>query len=580
MAVNFMLDATYVSILNPNNRRPERALRQLYQNNGASPPAIAVVITNNGILTVNAFALAWGDTDADARVSIETNTNLAQHWAPQGDLLRNAQVASYIAVRDDARQDRTAIRDARRRITLDPSAKPLIVAPDVKEQIRCVYKSSPAATYWPLELNIDPHDMLWDYVDTLRYKKGYMPFLFIYEIRSGDETIASASGLSKNLDGLVKVSDVTDMTTTVVDIADVLRRIVVYFVLASFLNECTLEEGIAYRSKFVKFDARLKPSLQAVIWADRTARLEVERLLKEDRGNYPTFVDALRYVRDHKLESQYFVESVQVCGVRARPSSLLPGSATIELPPGAHQPAVTVDGHQQPNNTGTAPIRPGTKGGALVGSQGAGTPSQNDIWLSIQDSGGGNRKATDQGGGGGERLTKRQRRQANLNARNNARGGGSPKASTSALALTWTPPPQEPQWRQALGLTPPPPFGKGGKGRGKNVVLSPGPGGKNAKGKGAKGKGLKGVFEGAWLPSKGKGALSAASSPGLSAEEHGWFGTIVNWTSPTNGKGICKFFNSAGGCARANACTFSHECIVCHQRHAAAQYHAIGTGGG
>jgi len=265
---------------------------------------------------------------------------------------------------------------------------------------------------------------------------------------------------------------------------------------------------------------------------------------------------------------------------------LLPGSASIELPPGAHQPAVTVDGHQQPNNSGTAPIRPGAKGGALFGSQGAGAPSQNDIWLAIQDSGSGNRKATDQGGGGNERLTKRQRRQVNFNARNSPRataanpwGGGSPKASTSALALTWqTPPPPEPHWRQALGLTPPPPLGKGGKGRGKNAVLTPGPGGKTAKGKGVKGKNLKGAFD--LNAPKGKGGLSAASSPGLNADEHGWFGTIVNWTSPTNGKGICKFFNSAGGCARSNACTFSHECVVCHQRHAACQYHAVGTGGG
>ena len=111
--------------------------------------------------------------------------------------------------------------------------------------------------------------------------------------------------------------------------------------------------------------------------------------------------------------------------------------------------------------------------------------------------------------------------------------------------------------------------------------MTAGPGGKAPKGKGAKGKALKGLFNAVGQnQGLGKGALSAASSPGLNADEHGWFGSIVNWTSPSNGKGICKFFNSAGGCARGNACTFSHECIVRHQRHAAVQFHAVGTGGG
>ena len=34
MAVNYMVDTTYNSAANPHDRRPERALRQLYQNNG------------------------------------------------------------------------------------------------------------------------------------------------------------------------------------------------------------------------------------------------------------------------------------------------------------------------------------------------------------------------------------------------------------------------------------------------------------------------------------------------------------------------------------------------------------------
>ena len=63
---------------------------------------------------------------------LETHAALQTHWAVAGTLLRNAQIATFIVVRDDARQDRTATRDARRRITMDPAAKPLIVAPDVE----------------------------------------------------------------------------------------------------------------------------------------------------------------------------------------------------------------------------------------------------------------------------------------------------------------------------------------------------------------------------------------------------------------------------------------------------------------
>ena len=127
--MNYLLNRTYEDAThNPNGRHPQRDLRLLYQNNEVHPISVAQTLCHTGCLTQAQFALQFGDTDAEARAALDPPGGggaLAPLWS--NDVLEKAaQIATYLAVRLDARQGRADMASARAAITRDASAKPLV----------------------------------------------------------------------------------------------------------------------------------------------------------------------------------------------------------------------------------------------------------------------------------------------------------------------------------------------------------------------------------------------------------------------------------------------------------------------
>ena len=93
-------------------------------------------------------------------------------------------------------------------VLLNP-AKPVTIHVDKKYDIKAAYRASPSALYWPLTPERTPHDLLWDDADARRYKYGFMPFYWIFEIRSDDEIVASNCKSSDDQDqGAIIVNDI------------------------------------------------------------------------------------------------------------------------------------------------------------------------------------------------------------------------------------------------------------------------------------------------------------------------------------------------------------------------------------
>ncbi len=74
---------------------------------------------------------------------------------------------------------------------------------------------------------------------------------------------------------LVKISTELALATKVESIRDCIRRIMVYFMLSYFLNECALEFGFRYKKVLEDWNEKMFPSLEAFIWADRECRQAV-----------------------------------------------------------------------------------------------------------------------------------------------------------------------------------------------------------------------------------------------------------------------------------------------------------------
>ena len=241
-----MVDKTYIdSVLNPDPRKdqlPNLALRNLYQNNEVHPISVAQCLASQGVTTVTAFAIQFGETEAQAREKLDPASGLG----PLSNLCtdrarwpfkRDGEVASYLCTRLDAKNQRSEIATARAAAQRDPTAKPSAVPLDRKKTLRATYRASFAQRYWPLVKKTTPHDLFWDDAQTRRDRIGYMPFYYIYEIRSADETISTNKQLTTDLQELIKLDHSTVLATTVTSIDEVVRRIMVFFLMATFIGE-------------------------------------------------------------------------------------------------------------------------------------------------------------------------------------------------------------------------------------------------------------------------------------------------------------------------------------------------------
>ena len=74
-----------------------------------------------------------------------------------------------------------------------------------------------------------------------------MPLYFICEIRSADEVIATNKNLMINMNRLVESDQSTTLAKDKVhDIEEVINRIMVFFMMATFLSQCSFEHAFDY----------------------------------------------------------------------------------------------------------------------------------------------------------------------------------------------------------------------------------------------------------------------------------------------------------------------------------------------
>ena len=114
---------------------------------------------------------------------------------------------------------------------------------DVKLAIRNLYNGSAVAKILPLTDVRNPHDDFWDKAHTLKDRNGFMPFYFIFELRSADEIVSSNGNFAKDLGDLVKISShsILAIAGRLTTIEDCRRRITIYFTLCHFLNGLPIE---------------------------------------------------------------------------------------------------------------------------------------------------------------------------------------------------------------------------------------------------------------------------------------------------------------------------------------------------
>ena len=111
VSINYMSDAVYLSeTRNPSGRLPERDLRLLYQNNQIEPIEVAQVLCHKTVTTLTKFAFQCGDNGAAARDFFTNGDGLADIW-DRDNIIRTAQIATFLAVRADAIQGRAALAE-------------------------------------------------------------------------------------------------------------------------------------------------------------------------------------------------------------------------------------------------------------------------------------------------------------------------------------------------------------------------------------------------------------------------------------------------------------------------------------
>ena len=523
---------------NNTDRRPERELMQIFSNNGVHPIEAAQILVASGLVTVALMALTLGDTAGEVRAFLVIHCITVLDAAP---LLRAVQVASFVSAWEDCKGAKQDLASARRKADMDSTAKPIVAPPARKAQLRATYRATAHHAYYPLSPCNNPHDKFWDDADTRLYRCGFFPFYYIFEVRSTNEIVGTHSSLSSGLGDYVRLSERTNLATTVTTIEDVYRRLVVMFVLASMMNQLAFQRGLAYVTTLKDWATRMCPSVKSMIQADQNARQEVDRLLTDERHLYKDYQAALDYVRANLLESKFCVEAIIQHGTVHQPADpkVQGGSVTAQLK-NAGPSLETAEGH-------------------LIPSQHLGGASEGDDLGGVDKLQGRSRK----GPGGKGRGDWTPVRKAPT-AKRGRDGFGEPNTSGASAKKKARLQRQFERWGGPSGWESP----GGHKGRGKDS-----PKGKaNPKGKdhpkgkyGAKGKD-------SWARGGPKGGKAQ-----IPAEEKVWYNGLAHWTKGcTGGDQLCQFYNSSIGCSNP-ACRFKNKCFICGQDHPAFGNHATGS---
>ena len=193
-----------------------------------------------------------------------------------------------------------------------------------------------------------------DDAQTRRDRIGYMPFYYIYEIRSADEAIATNKNLTTNMNKLVELDQSTVLATTVFDIDEVIQRIMVYFVMATFPGESAFEHAFDYKNILTQWRTDTNPSLEAFIYADRETRKRVDFLMEEQTDAFSTWEQAFLHVLKGGENERLRDRALIIAGTQAKPIPIVDGSPTYQAPV-AQSATVTSDGHEIPNAAGTGP---------------------------------------------------------------------------------------------------------------------------------------------------------------------------------------------------------------------------------
>ena len=169
---------------------------------------------------------------------------------------------------------------------------------------------------------------------------------------------------------LVKLDQKTILATTVFDIDEVMARIMVFFVMATFLGECAFEHAFDYKNILTQWRTDTNPSLEAFIYADRETRKRVDKIMEYHLDGFSnweeTFLHVLYGGENEKLRDRALI----IAGTQSKPIPITDGSPTYQAPVD-RTAIVTSDGHEAPNAAGTGPAhigrtpeRPGTRSGS------------------------------------------------------------------------------------------------------------------------------------------------------------------------------------------------------------------------
>ena len=138
---------------------------------------------------------------------------------------------------------------------------------------------------------------MWDVGYERKARPGWMPRFKMGERRSKGEFVEEKDKLSlatpKNLIG---VGTTINLLVPYGDSNDILRRITVFYFLAYFLEELTLEQGLDVKSEFEEWIGKDKPTENAIIFADNHLLTLVHNQMGE--GNYGSYTEAFDAVRN------------------------------------------------------------------------------------------------------------------------------------------------------------------------------------------------------------------------------------------------------------------------------------------
>lgn len=204
------------------------------------------------------------------------------------------------------------------------------VEDSTKAQTILNFRNSDVGRLFYLPKEKVPHDIMWDDAYTQIQLHGRFPFYMLHEIRDRSETTVKIRKWDSTSDDLLKAGTEVPWETDVNTRSLAQRKLETLFISAEFTGEPHIEKALKYLQAFREFTRDYNPTLACYVYADFIARREMERILSEEAGTYPSFESAFDKVLP-QLWTRFFVMACAIRGCGEQSTSRVTSWVEIQV---------------------------------------------------------------------------------------------------------------------------------------------------------------------------------------------------------------------------------------------------------